>query len=156
MSSYSIFLDCADELPLTHTLFVRWAAVDRHGICTLPTHFHRTSVLQLGEIFQLFSVLTEVIKYEFQYYSIINYLSTAFIFIVVVFDAGCLAIIRQFLASTFCGVWLASWRKGNVRSSSSNFRVFSFFAILVFFSIQRSKCMYNNKLHITNNEWLSK
>lgn len=36
MSSYSIFLDCADELPLTHTLFVRWAAVDRHGICTLP------------------------------------------------------------------------------------------------------------------------
>lgn len=96
-----------------------------------------------------------MIKYEFQYYSIINYLSIGSNFIVVVFLMGIRRVARQrqcfvatMMVATVTGllVLFVVEIQTIVNFRLSIFVVFSLFRIL--FLVE----MYNNKLHIAYNE----
>lgn len=158
MSSYSIFSVWNENLQLTYTLFVRWSR--------FTTHTTGHSARCTCNIFQLFFVLTEVIKYEFQYYSIINYLSTACIFIVVALvflfiELVFVVVDSQISASTFCGIWpgLAKVQTNKIFIFCSIVPYFLKNSSHVFiqrcsmFNVQRSICMcrtINYILRITN------
>lgn len=153
-------------------------AVDLHGllvacsvlVCRMCASFGSQNHAALVN-FSTF-LLKEVIKYEFQYSHIINYLSGFFSLVLTLtlslslslshtlslnltlFIMVVLLVVVVVFWGMFLVIWCFAFTCKNKRRRVASFFLHSFFFRWHAFLFPFSK--YNNKLHIANNEWRSK